>query len=496
MKRFVSILLTLSFFMSLFAQGTENVFSFNPENTWKYRFAWWPESMYGDDSNSFYDVQKFEMKVVEEVVINDKSYYRLCWNIDGKYENIPSIDFYLREENGAYYIYFPYESYNGNGFRKINAGEYLIYDFNMEVGKEYQTPFITIGRSGGYSDYFYGFIGVVQFHVNKNYTDERGRRVLELDCKDVSKRGDTIGLLPDSVKIVEGIGPMEYGNIAMFLFPNKSGWALKLPSVDFEALYQDGEEVYVSDLDREVGFIKERDYTWVYAEFDKYKYGNVSYRKMGFNYLLNFGSSERPSYRRFGTLGISDNPDGEWYKTDFNRCYVREEDGKVYLYHSEESLYCLSSKPNLESLIYDFGVADGEDLTFYSPEGEKAALIATGLTEVGGEDKLSYTFEGSDGVTCVEGIGITKGGILPAVNTEFDREAYGSFSNAVLVAVYDGDGNLIFRQDLPIEIKAIDSDNGFIAPAERIYDLQGRELREPVPGQPYIKGGKIFVETK
>ena len=40
------------------------------------------------------------------------------------------------------------------------------------------------------------------------------------------------------------------------------------------------------------------------------------------------------------------------------------------------------------------------------------------------------------------------------------------------------------------------SEGGFTAPEDRLYDLQGRELREPVPGQPYIKGGKVFVETK
>ena len=154
----------------------------------------------------------------------------------------------------------------------------------------------------------------------------------------------------------------------------------------------------------------------------------------------------------------------------------------------------------MESLIYDFGASDDEELTFYSPEGEKEAKISTGFTLVGGEDKLSYTFEGSDGVKCVESIGITKGGILPAVNTEFHRPVSAdddSFVGAVLVAVYDGEGNLVFRQDLPDAVDAISaSEGGFIAPADRLYDLQGRELREPVPGQPYIKGGKVFVETR
>lgn len=496
-KKFVLLQLTLLVFMPLLAQEPDVLSKFNPEDTWMYRFAWWPESMYGDSPSAFYRVHKLEMKVVDEVEINNKLFYHLSWNVDGKYENIPSNGFYLREENGAYYNYFPQEYCDG--YNKINPGEYLIYDFNMEVGKGYQVPFMTIDRSGGmgYLGHFYGSSGIAQLYVRKNYIDEFGRRVLELDCMDVSKPGSLTGLLPNSIKIVEGLGPMECGNIAMFIFPETHGCAERLPTVDFEAsYYHDGEEKYVSDLDKKIGFIKERDYIWIYAEFDKY--GNVGYRKMGFNYIVNSAPLEPTPFRRFGTLGIGNTPDGNWEKTDFKPCYVREEDGKVFLFHSENSLYWLSSAPRLESLIYDFGAPDGEELTFYSPRGEKTAKIATGLTEVGGEEMLSYTFEGSDGVKCVEGIGITKGGILPAVNTEFHGQAWTdeSYVGCVLIAVYDGDGNLIFRQDLPSEIETVNADNGFVAPSDRLFDLQGRELREPMPGQPYIKGGKIFVETK
>ena len=475
----------------------ETTSRFNPEDTWEYRYAWWPKSEYGDDSTTFYDVHKLEMKVVDEVSLDGKTYYRMSWNRKDTPEANDSHYFYLRVEDGAYYTYIPEEYCRGNN--DVAPGEYLLYDFNMEEGNEYEVPYMKVERYGseGDMDIFYMPLETVRFHVSKNYTDEEGRRVLEMVCEGG-------GLFPYRMKVVEGIGPMVCGNIAMFFFSDRTGWEDWVPSIDFEALIdQEGDEIFISDQDRKVGFCKERDYTWVYAEFDKY--GNVRYRKMGFNYLCN-GSPSRPDvtidYRRFGTLGVSNNPYGDWEKADFNRCYVREEDGKVWLYHTEGSLHVLYDVqvPRLESLIYDFVAADGEELTFYSPEGEKSAKIATGLTEVGGEDKLSYTFEGSDGVRCVEGIGITKGGILPAVNTEFHRPASAddeSFVGAVLVAVYDGEGNLIFRQDLPDAVEAISaSDSGFIAPQDRLYDLQGRELREAVPGQPYIKGGKVFVETK
>ena len=470
---------------------------FNPEDTWEYRYAWWPKSEYGDESTTFYDVHKLEMKVVDEVSLDGKTYYRMSWNRKDTPEANDSHYFYLRVEDGAYYTYIPEEYCRGNN--DVAPREYLLYDFNMEEGNEYEVPYMKVERYGseGDMDIFYMPLETVRFHVSKNYTDEEGRRVLEMVCEGG-------GLFPYRMKVVEGIGPMVCGNIAMFFFSDRTGWEDWVPSIDFEALIdQEGDEIFISDQDRKVGFCKERDYTWVYAEFDKY--GNVRYRKMGFNYLCN-GSPSRPDvtidYRRFGTLGVSNNPDGDWEKADFNRCYVREEDGKVWLYHTEGSLHVLYDvqAPRMESLIYDFGAADSEELTFYSPAGEKSAKIVTGLTEVGGEDKLSYTFEGSDGVKCVEGIGITKGGILPAVNTEFHRPASAddeSFVGAVLVAVYDGEGNLIFRQDLPDAVEAISApEGGFTAPEDRLYDLQGRELREPVPGQPYIKGGKVFVGTK
>ncbi|MDE7495268.1 MAG: hypothetical protein K2M67_00285, partial [Muribaculaceae bacterium] len=379
------IQLILLFSLSIFAQDTERDSKFNPEDTWEYRYAWWPKSEYGDDSTTFYDVHKLEMKVVDEVSLDGKTYYRMSWNRKDTPEVADYHCFYLRVEDGAYYTYIP-EKYCG-GNNDVVPGEYLLYDFNMEEGNEYEVPYMLGEIYWDERDIDNAFMGKVRFHVSKKYADEDGRRVLEMKCEDVDGV-EGKGLLPYNLKIVEGIGPMRCGNLAMFMFPFTTGWYSGLPTVDFEALFErDGEEIYISDHDIEVGFCKERDYTWVYAEFDKY--GNVSYRKMGFNYLLTDPlRTQNPttSYRRFGTLGVSNNPDGDWEKADFNRCYVREEDGKVWLYHTEGSLHVLYDVqvPRLESLIYDFVAADGEELTFYSPKGWTSAKIATGFTEVGG----------------------------------------------------------------------------------------------------------------
>ena len=478
---------------SVSAQETEGVSKFNPEDTWMYRVAHMPDCYYGDELSTVFEEQLYEMKVIDEVELDGKKYYRLSWSIKGATEENHNRYFYLREENGAYYSYIldPVYSEDDSPYHpnvKTGEGEYLIYDFNMEFDDTYIAPICTYRDKDDLSIFKYQ---MVKIYVFGKRTDNEGRRVLNIMCEQLNRYAPSFNDI--ILTIVEGFGPLSPGNIATVIVPEMLGMSTNPTDMHLESVTNtDGKEIYLSDLDIKAGFCEERNYTWVYAMFDKN--GDARYHKMGFNYF-----PPKSTYRRFGTLGVSKNPDGDWEKTDFNRYYVREENGKVWLYHTENSMHFLNGSyaPRLESLIYDFGVPDGEELTFYSPRGEKTAKIATGLTEVGGEDMLSYTFEGSDGVKCVEGIGITKGGILPAVNTEFHGQAWTdeSYVGCVLIAVYDGDGNLIFRQDLPSEIETVNADNGFVAPSDRLFDLQGRELREPMPGQPYIKGGKIFVET-
>ena len=497
MKKVILLQLILLFCTCLFAKepGGESVF--NPEDKWIYRISHLPNSEYSDWLNSVYDVHQYEMRVDGEVELDGKKYFRLAWTPKAQIEGEKVQYFYLREENGAFYSYIIVPDYVSNPM--VETGEYLIYDFNMKKGDKYKAPY----RSFLYEEeILYGVsYKLGEMIVTDTAIDDRGRRVVELMC------------LPDNtyphlrqytVTIVEGLGPLSPGNVATLMFSEELPMSANPTDMVLESVInQYGEEIYLDHLDIKAGLCAERDYTWIYAIFDKD--GNTSYSKMGFNYVREYVPNTNKIYRRFGTLGVSDNLEEDWRKAHFNRYLVREENGKIWLYHSENILHYDYENidgdcPSLESLIYDFGASDGEELTFYSPEGVKGAKISTGFTLVGGEDKLSYTFEGSDGVRCVESIGITKGGILPAVNTEFHRPVSDddeSFVGAVLVAVYDGEGNLLFRQDLPDAVDAISaSEGGFIAPAARLYDLQGRELREAVPGQPYIKGGKVFVEAR
>ena len=491
MKRFVSILLTLSFVImlgqSVFAQVESLCPLVDPGYEWRYNVVEY-NAHHVALEDSWINLQPMNLRVIgnETIEGKDYSYMQLLLNQTGTPTSLSY--FYLREEDGAWYTYIDPDKYSHPEMMPLEKGEYLLYDFNLEAGDTFDAPAFDFDffKANGYEDidpdFSYPGVGMCHFKVKSKTVDKSGRRVLTLSGERIDYT--FVGFIPEEIKVVEGVGPLSDGTLAMYCFMLApiSGYSA---NIDFLEIQDDKSGiVYLNPDQRNAGFLDSRDYTWIYGVFDSE--GGVSYRKMQFNYYWTreyYQSEEYTSFRRFGTVGVSDSADGPWERTPFiDYSYVREENGKVW--------------NSANDLLYDFNVTDCSTLTIYTTGGYVTAGITKGLTEVGGEEKLSYTFEGSDGVTCVEGIGITKGGILPAVNTEFDREAYGSFSNAVLVAVYDGDGNLIFRQDLPSEIKAIDSDNGFIAPAERIYDLQGRELREPVPDQPYIKGGKIFVETK
>ena len=484
-------------------QGSETTSWFNPEDTWEY--LWVERPWIIDYSPDPVDADPIVFYSPDIVTREGKEYRRFVWNWkdDRNPHHYPIESYFLlREEDGAYYAYIDSakdDEPEADESKKsgINPGEYLLYDFNMEVGAKYAAPVTHILNEDEGGALLPEDCYLADFIVTGKSVDHDGRRVLVIEpdydqWENASPVGDYW-----KINIVEGIGPIYNDCLltALYFRDQNAGWKPEPFYTLYNVRNEEGEEIFINPVQTAAGFLAEQDYQWVYGLFDSE--GNVSYMRMKFNYLI---EDKGKVYRRFKVVALSDNPDKDWTRVNGAVYTVREEEGKIWLLHSANYLELDKDPSVVESLIYDFGAADGEELTFYSPAGEKSAKIATGLTEVGGEDKLSYTFEGSDGVKCVEGIGITKGGILPAVNTEFHRPASAddeSFVGAVLVAVYDGEGNLIFRQDLPDAVEAISApEGGFTAPEDRLYDLQGRELREPVPGQPYIKGGKVFVETK
>ncbi len=421
------------------------------------------------------------------------TYWRLEWNTkDKEFDNPPY--FLFREDHGTCYTYIEYPADTEVGAGDVQPGEYLVYDFNMEEGESFDAPALLIGAV--FEGYSPRSTSLFHFEIKKKYTDDSGRRVLELSCKSLDEK--YIG--EETVKVVEGVGFIQNGTVASLVLPFQTTGFKAGPYVMFnQMLDKDGETVFLNPNELEAGFFKERDYTWIYGIYDSK--GNVSYAKCGFNYLAAItpeGEDTKSVYRRFGTFATSDSMEGEWKDANFNCSLVREDAGKVWLYHSEGlTNYDPYKTPLQESLIYDFNATYASELTLYTPDGEQEFYVIPTTSVVGGKNVKSYIFREGNYVKCVEGIGIVKGGILPCVNGEFrlpltDDDT--SYCGAALLAVYDGDGNLLFSQDMPSGIGEIATDaDGWTAPADRLYDLQGRELREPQPGQPYIKGGKIYV---
>ena len=185
-----------------------------------------------------------------------------------------------------------------------------------------------------------------------------------------------------------------------------------------------------------------------------------------------------------------------------------------------------------EMLIYDFNQKDGETYGCARFMGKFWYPSCTGEWIYGGEpDKYGQQFfvqddeelvvDGkvsrvinivtpiNDGErmyvnnTLIEGIGCIKG-ILPVVPYDF----YDNGQIIFFTRLLKPDGAVVYEDpdftDGPVKEWVDDvlsgirnvSEDSLTAPADRLYDLQGRELREAVPGQPYIKGGKVFVETK
>lgn len=498
-KYFKPVITAFMSILSLLVYGDEVSSKkwFNPENTWEYMRVDKSSPSENDPLNQHISVSPYLMNYSGSETIDGKEYIRYDWKWKPEVTHLRPLNshYLLREEDGAIYVYIG-ESEEPSYWEtaEVEPGEYLLYDFNMEEGTEYLAPFAEgLNRDDGLALQS-NLCLMGRFRVSSKSVDDEGRRVMILDALYVDD--DPSYRLGESVIVVEGVGPItSESNVGAFYFP-------PIPlSVDPPAMFEfygmfspDGEEVYIIPAERESGFRKEKDYQWVYGVYDSE--GKVKYIKTEFNYYAKYGEH---FYRRFIILQVSENPDGEWQAShDPDRYLLREEDGKVYLRHSEGSTTTLLEdyKPKLESLIYDFNSGDTSKLKVYTTEGEQDFSISTSLTDVGGEEMRSYGLDDSNGVKCVEGIGVVQGGILPCVNSRFrlpDKDDNSSYCGAVLVAVYDGEGKLLFSQDMPSGLSEISRSDGLDALPVRIFDLQGRELKAPIPGQPYIKDGRILI---
>lgn len=201
--------------------------------------------------------------------------------------------------------------------------------------------------------------------------------------------------------------------------------------------------------------------------------------------------------------------------------FLREEDGKVYTLVARYSQDGISDWTELyipdgneshpadleEKLIYDFTCKEGDTFRGLQSHRYEAIDVDYKVTsvenvEIDGEnhrilrivpdDERSYDL----GWPIVEGIGIASYGCLTTVN--FLSVPSCPCMNHVFNRVLSSDGQVLYRTtegcvDIPINdflgVQSI-SDQTDSAHA---FDILGRRISTPAPGQPYIKGGKKHI---
>lgn len=203
---------------------------------------------------------------------------------------------------------------------------------------------------------------------------------------------------------------------------------------------------------------------------------------------------------------------------------MREEDGRIWIcleatpdtlyndgtpsYRIVSSTESIDTSKILEKILHDFTLNEGDTvrgLVCYSPMAKtgrfeaggflheyEATVINSGFIEICGQPRKKLL--NSWGVEIIESIGSHDLSSLarPTVPFEIDS-GYGQYEG--LNGVYDDKGNKIYGEwiySVPgqagiSEIETARSTDG------RMYDLMGREIRNPAPGTIYIQGGRKLI---
>ena len=218
--------------------------------------------------------------------------------------------------------------------------------------------------------------------------------------------------------------------------------------------------------------------------------------------------------------------DGQCYLFDLDENYLehegylREEDGKVYtlvaINDSETvfpriDLYTPEYKDNAvfrleEKVLYDFTCREGESyrgLHLHHTWGKEINYTVKSIdtVEIDGENhrRLRAYPEGYDDCDepMVEGIGISSYGCLTTFNI-LDQPSCPCL-DYIFNRVISTDGTVIYQagrgsDNIPLDgflgVDAISQPFNNNAP---IYDMLGRHLTSPAPGQLYIQGGKKYI---
>ena len=209
--------------------------------------------------------------------------------------------------------------------------------------------------------------------------------------------------------------------------------------------------------------------------------------------------------------------------------YLREEDGKVWIYHPEDYLLYKptdngwvetieSVSTGNEVLVYDFTALPQDEICppafVVQTEGRGDNFVLSNRMQLEVKSNARdnsrlltitagipdyFTGDGSDcKFEYVEGVGNVGSGNFAAMENIilYQASLFAPIYHCGFNNQYDLEGNVVFEgrgMEIPKfeGVSAVASDAGNCD--NRMYDLMGREINNPLPGTIYIRGGRKYV---
>ncbi len=229
-------------------------------------------------------------------------------------------------------------------------------------------------------------------------------------------------------------------------------------------------------------------------------------------------SSCWPSHHFSGTREI----DGKVYSVFLNNinqpvAYLREEGRKIFRHCDEqikESQHLSASEAQIEYLIYDFDAKVGDKIAVYGITYDaklfdscEIEILCCDTIEMHTSDgkkikrlrhRASWTGWPDLEVTVIEGMGFDRGFLYSpqwAVSLAATINELLTYSPDKIRWCSDNEYGDFFLKDFYKEavnagVSTTESDNN---PDSPVYDLMGREIKEPAPGTVYIQGGRKLI---
>jgi uncharacterized protein YegP (UPF0339 family) len=172
--------------------------------------------------------------------------------------------------------------------------------------------------------------------------------------------------------------------------------------------------------------------------------------------------------------------------TALNEEFLREEDGKIFIYWPPRGT---------ELLLYDFSLAEGEGTSGNYAGGSSLTVDKIETIRAQEQEFRRFLLSSSyrNNLFWIEGVGHPCGPFRAYGNEVTDGREY------TLLSVYE-DGECIFTKDdfnaQAIGTNGIESTrkNSLALRDDAIFDLQGHQLKTVPEKGVYIRGGKIFVK--